>query len=1073
MEDDDFVLKLTAEDLHDDDSSSSEEDNNNNNYTCNNNNNSVKSNNNTFTKKTFNHFISSLEDKENELTTITTPTSSTIKPTTITFTNNTNTNNNNLNTNINNNNIVNNNIPIKSYPTPIYNPDSPSAKCKFQSLCKTFEKLMTINKHKEKKEILDKIFTNCKSDLFQFMRLLLPQLDKERLTYGLKESKIAKYYIELLALPITCTDAQRLRKWKDPSRGSGNSFSDICFQVLQKRGWSSTKNLSIFEINEKLTQLATAIDNEQKKKVLLDLLKTTSSFEQKWLLRIILKDLRIGIQHTTILNNFHPNAVELFNSCTDLREVIDKCLDPTFKFTIAELKLFSAFKPMLASLLHIGKFANTLKEGEFVIEPKFDGERILIHKRDSEVKFFTRNGKDYTALYGNKFTSTILKQVKAKSCILDGEMLVWNKELEAFKEFGHNRTFALSDDNNNNCEQFCYMVFDVVYLKDKDLTQLPLRKRRKYLIEIIKEEPHALEIVKQTSISTEKEVYEQLDLAIMNRDEGIMIKNLDSNYVPGERKWQKLKPDHVDGFGETLDLIIVGGYYGTKFNRKSVSHFLLAVATKSKHSMNSNNNSNSGEDNQGYDFLEDELLSNDENQVFHTFCKVGSGYTNSELLTLQKELQPHWKTFDRNKIPKHFGDWIPGAGEVPDVYINPKKLLEIKGYSFQDSTKFKTGVTLRFPRVVSIRYDKDWNDCLDLKGMEEMIELSKSGNLKRKVSNLDNVMSNGQLKKNKRSKAKQLQQFGSTTSDDLMGVDSGLDGIEGNNRKKKITSAVLHCFDHDMSHFEKQSELFKGYEFVVFNGDDKYSKYEIEKLITIHGGIKVQNPSDKANQYLIAAHSNNITVKNWINSSKECKNPLGDKDIIHYKWIQESILQKKMQRLYPGVMIYTSKKTSTTFKEQMDEYEDEFLHDATIESLINTLNIAKNSSKYICPELYHIEQIDSRYNISVAKNYFFLRSLKVYIDKYEEIGNLSSNLLTGYETIEMWIEIYGGSICDNMNDKNITHILVDEEELDRIQEMKRIYSVVKKRQVVPIVKFSWIRECISQRKIVNVQDYLC
>ena len=134
------------------------------------------------------------------------------------------------------------NTPIPTYPAPVYDPSLPSCRVQFSTLCKYFEKLSENNKHKEKKAILDKIFLNCKADLFQFMRLLLPQLDRERLTYGLKESKIAKHYIEILALPANCEDAQRLKKWKDPSKGTGNSFSDICFHVLQKRGWNSSSN---------------------------------------------------------------------------------------------------------------------------------------------------------------------------------------------------------------------------------------------------------------------------------------------------------------------------------------------------------------------------------------------------------------------------------------------------------------------------------------------------------------------------------------------------------------------------------------------------------------------------------------------------------------------------------------------------------------------------------------------------------------------------------------------------------------------------------------------------------------
>lgn len=89
---------------------------------------------------------------------------------------------------------------LPSYPPPVFDPSLPSCCTSFSTLCKCFEKLSSATNHKQKSEILDTIFTKCRKDLFQFMRLLLPQLDRERMTYGLKESKIAKYYIEILGL---------------------------------------------------------------------------------------------------------------------------------------------------------------------------------------------------------------------------------------------------------------------------------------------------------------------------------------------------------------------------------------------------------------------------------------------------------------------------------------------------------------------------------------------------------------------------------------------------------------------------------------------------------------------------------------------------------------------------------------------------------------------------------------------------------------------------------------------------------------------------------------------------------
>ena len=118
-----------------------------------------------------------------------------------------------------------------------------------------------------------------------------------------------------------------------------------------------------------------------------------------------------------------------------------------------------------------------------------------------------------------------------------------------------------------------------------------------------------------------------------------------------------MKPDHVDGMGETVDLIIMGGYYGTKFNRKSVSHFLLGVSVRDS--------------------------SGALPKVFHTCCKVGSGYTSSELLELQKQLEPHWIRYDktRNRLPDFFAGWEPQAGEIPDVYIEPEKYVFIFNFN--------------------------------------------------------------------------------------------------------------------------------------------------------------------------------------------------------------------------------------------------------------------------------------------------------------------------------------------------------------------------------------------------------
>ena len=138
------------------------------------------------------------------------------------------------------------------------------------------------------------------------MRLLMPQLDRQRGNYGLKESNIAKIYAEVLLLPHT--EADRLKYWKNPAKQPAGSptgdFVGILVQVMQNRCRGKSE-LSLEQVNSLLDDLAKGFDHTQKKIVLTKLLNSTTVNEQKWLVRVILKDLKIGIGHEVILRSYH------------------------------------------------------------------------------------------------------------------------------------------------------------------------------------------------------------------------------------------------------------------------------------------------------------------------------------------------------------------------------------------------------------------------------------------------------------------------------------------------------------------------------------------------------------------------------------------------------------------------------------------------------------------------------------------------------------------------------------------------------------------------------------------------
>lgn len=78
---------------------------------------------------------------------------------------------------------------------------------------------------------------------------------------------------------------------------------------------------------------------------------------------------------------------------------------------------------------------------EVVVECKFDGDRIQVHKNGSEIHFFSRNFLDHTE-YGPGMLDIIINNIVVDRCILDGEMLVWDKSANCFAEFGSNQEIA-------------------------------------------------------------------------------------------------------------------------------------------------------------------------------------------------------------------------------------------------------------------------------------------------------------------------------------------------------------------------------------------------------------------------------------------------------------------------------------------------------------------------------------------------------------------------------------------------------------------------------------------------------
>ncbi|MQL70248.1 hypothetical protein Taro_002564 [Colocasia esculenta] len=284
---------------------------------------------------------------------------------------------------------------------------------RFSVLCAMFQAMLrdrsAAKKRRHLRTFLDRVFTSH-DHYFAALRLILPGLDRERGTYGLKESALAASLVDALGVAKDSEDALRLINWRKGGARSGanaGNFSLIAAEVLQRRQGMSSGGLTIKELNDALDQLASKENRGDKASVLSDLIKKTNSTEMKWILMIILKDLKLGISEKSVFHEFHPDAEDLFNVTCDLKLVCEKLKDRTQRHKRQDIEVGKAVRPQLATRVSDAATAwKKLHGKQVVVECKFDGDRIQVHKDGSEIHFFSRNFLDHSE-YSHGMSSVI------------------------------------------------------------------------------------------------------------------------------------------------------------------------------------------------------------------------------------------------------------------------------------------------------------------------------------------------------------------------------------------------------------------------------------------------------------------------------------------------------------------------------------------------------------------------------------------------------------------------------------------------------------------------------------------
>ncbi|ESO08239.1 hypothetical protein HELRODRAFT_75449 [Helobdella robusta] len=776
---------------------------------------------------------------------------------------------------------------------------SVSSKVSFYQFCLLLEKLSKLAAGDKKKKILITFIAewrkfglelklknvNNDDSFFDAMRLLLPHLDRDRAAYGIKEYRLAQLFVNVFALNKNSLDGKSLINFKTTKQNKDvavRDFASLCGMVLKNR-CSEKGVLSIAEVNKQLDAIARGHvikDEDDVQKSLLHLMKNVSSCELEWLVRIILKEVKLGLSQKLIFSSFHPDAEELYNVKMSLEKVCRMLTDENIRLHEIEVSIFTAFKPMLAVREEPSNIEKLMHGRSFLIETKYDGERMQMHKMNDSFKYFSRGGIEYSHVYGEdsnkgnltKFISNRLES-SVVSCILDGEMVGYDPVNRLIGTKGENidiKSLHLTT------YQPMYVLFDVLLLNGRVLTNEPLKSRRQVLNNIIQPLPGRIMLSKAFEKSTKFEIISPLNEAIEYGEEGIMLKDVESIYKPNCRQkggWFKIKPDYIDGLMNDLDLVIIGAYFGNKSNL--LTHFLMGCV-----SLHGEKKNDGGGDDDGESDFE-----------IHTFCKVGTGLTNIQLVELNFKLSKEWITFSKNNFPS----WLKLPStfkQKPDVVIkDPKKsiVLQIKATDLIKSDQYQSKYTLRFPRVERIRYDKNCLQCLSLHQLNELIRKSKS----MLVDGLVSVTYDVNCKSSNRA--------------------SG-EGLKKQRIRKNSREAVVSATG-------SSSTLLDGKEICVMMNDGGWhnkemSKSGIEKLLIEHGAQVVQNPDKRTTDFIIANDESILKVKNVVK--------LGHTDVVKLDWLLGSISQNELLPWKPFDLIHCCAKTRQKFADDYDGYGDEY-----------------------------------------------------------------------------------------------------------------------------------------------------
>lgn len=429
--------------------------------------------------------------------------------------------------------------------------------------------------------------------------------------------------------------------------------------------------LSIAEVEATLRSIATASgggSTDTKRDTLFGLFNRAEPLEARYLARLVLGEMRIGVGQGAVRDAIAeafavpPDAVEralqVSNDCGFVARTARK--EGTDGLGNVRLRVG---RPVRAMLAQTGTATDAVDAwGDVAIETKFDGARVQVHYDGETAQLFSRNLEDVTNSLPE--VADFVEKSLDVPVILDGEVVAVGPDGEPLPFQEVLRRFRRKHDVAAAREDVAVelQAFDCLHVDGDDLLDVALKRRHERLYECFG--AAAVDL----TVSGDPDKIAELEAESLSAGhEGIMLKNPESAYTPGDRgqNWLKRKPDV-----ETLDLVVTGAEWGEGRRANHFGTFLVAARTD-----------------EGYEPV----------------GKVATGITDEELRALHERLEPHVR-----------------SESGTEVDIEPTVVFEVGYEELQRSPTYSSGYALRFPRFVGIREDKAPRDADSLDRIERL-----------------------------------------------------------------------------------------------------------------------------------------------------------------------------------------------------------------------------------------------------------------------------------------------------------------------------------------------------------------